>query len=71
MGSFDIFDEIRKQTAMFNERETQMATKQQYEATAKFHDRVAEVFAQLGQHKNSEDAKRAAELCRENAKKCA
>lgn len=43
------------------------ATKQQYEATAKFHDKAAAVFAKYGQHKNAEQAKKAAEICRARA----
>lgn len=44
-------------------------TKQQFEATSKFHERAAQALASLGKTKGAESAKKAAELCRKNAKK--
>ena len=43
-------------------------TKRQFEATAKFHERMATAFKSVGKHKDAEAAKKAAELCRRNAK---
>jgi hypothetical protein len=39
-----------------------------FEATAKFHDRMAAAFEATGQKKNAEAARKAASLCRANAK---
>lgn len=44
-------------------------TKQQFEATAKFHEKAAKALASLGKNKSAESAKKAAELCLKNAKK--
>lgn len=43
------------------------ATKQQYAATAKFHERAAKALAAVGKTKDAEAAKKAAELCKANA----
>jgi hypothetical protein len=45
------------------------ASKYQYTATASFHDRVARALEAAGKSKDAEAARKAAEVCRENAAK--
>ena len=45
------------------------ATKSQYEATAKHHERMADYFRAVGRTEDAESAKEAARVCRESAKR--
>jgi hypothetical protein len=46
-------------------------TKEQYEATAKHHEKVAKAYAAVGDKRNEQAALKAAELCRKSAKEIA
>ena len=46
-----------------------IATTSQYQATARFHDRIAAAFAAVGRVEDSNAAKEAAERCKKTAER--